>query len=259
MVEGVGLSPMLLVMCLTLPFAAIMCHCVTHSRNRIVLAACVVACLALGVLGGHWQALTEITDVDVMLSKPAVYLYPQQETVVHVGVDLDGELGVTLPACDGEWVVRARPDGTLEDVTSGRGEYPYLFWDGTCDVEWSFGEGFCVADDDLVAFLDDALSRLGLSEREVRDFEAYWVPVLAHDGHPMSVLSFQGKHYEDVARLSVDPAPDSVIRVFMAAYGCDEWVDVPEQSLGERPSRDGFVVVEWGGSYVDGLGACGLR
>ena len=53
--------------------------------------------------------------------------------------------------------------------------------------------------------------------------------------------------YDLTAPLTVSPAPDSVIRVFMTWYASDEPRDITAQQL---PSfeREGFTVVEWGGS-----------
>ena len=45
------------------------------------------------------------------------------------------------------------------------------------------------------------------------------------------------------------PAPDRLIRVFMAWYPTETAVDMEPQAF-ETPARDGFTVVEWGGSQV---------
>ena len=61
------------------------------------------------------------------------------------------------------------------------------------------------------------------------------------------MISFQTDNYTNGARLSVSPAPDSVIRVFMAWYGSNKPVNIKAQEL-TAPERKGFTVVEWGGS-----------
>lgn len=49
--------------------------------------------------------------------------------------------------------------------------------------------------------------------------------------------------------LSVDPAPDTLLRVFMAWKSVGEAVEIPAQNL-SAPERIGFTVVEWGGCQV---------
>ena len=57
--------------------------------------------------------------------------------------------------------------------------------------------------------------------------------------------------YTDAARLTIDPAPDTLIRVFLAWKGLEEPVEVPPQGL-TAPERTGFTAVEWGGAEVIG-------
>lgn len=54
-----------------------------------------------------------------------------------------------------------------------------------------------------------------------------------------------------IAKLEITPAPDTLLRVFMAFYPSEEAVDIPAQEI-TPCQRQGFTVVEWGGSQVDG-------
>ena len=56
-------------------------------------------------------------------------------------------------------------------------------------------------------------------------------------------------HYTDRAPLTVTPAPDSVLRVFMAWQALEEPVELPEQEL-PAFQRQGFTLVEWGGAEI---------
>lgn len=49
--------------------------------------------------------------------------------------------------------------------------------------------------------------------------------------------------------LHIDPAPDTLIRVFMAWQSSDSFVKLPAQTL-TAPARTGFTVVEWGGTKI---------
>lgn len=177
-------------------------------------------------------------------AKPVIYLYPEEETAVTVALDYSGTLTCTYPAAqDGVWTVTASPDGTLRDEEGQ--EYSYLFWEGACAASYDFSEGFCVSGADTAAFLEEALSSLGLNRREANEFIVYWLPQMEQT--PYNLISFQAEAYTDHARLEISPRPDSVLRVFMAWKALDEPVELPAQTL---PAfvRTGFTVVEWGGA-----------
>lgn len=214
-----------------------------------ILAA--VSC-ALALTGCVDQKQEETTDNCTINSelttaaKPVIYLYPEQKTAVTATLDYDGELICTYPAYDNGWKVTASPDGTLTD---GSGQsYNYLYWEGITDAQYDFSQGFCVPGQDTAAFLEDALSQLGLTRREANEFIVYWLPLM--EGNPYNLISFQGEAYTRGAQLSISPAPDTMLRVFMAWQPMQESVEIEPQIL-TAPERTGFTVVEWGGSQVE--------
>lgn len=177
--------------------------------------------------------------------KPVIYLYPEEKTDVSVQLDYNGELTVTYPEYGDGWNVTAMPDGTLYDENGN--EYSYLFWEGESEVSYDFSKGFCVKGEDTVEFLRNALSTLGLTPREYNEFIVFWLPFMQDNEY--NVISFQSDCYTDNAVLSVTPDPDTVLRVFMAFYPSDTPVEIEEQEL-ETTEREGFTVVEWGGTIV---------
>ena len=181
-----------------------------------------------------------------MAAKPVIYLCPEEETAVTVRLELDGTLTSTYPDYGDSWRVLAAPDGTLTDPETGR-TYYCLFWEGESGAEYDFSSGFCVAGEDTAAFLEGVLAQLGLTEREANEFIIYWLPRM--EGNPYNLISFQTDVYTDAARLTIDPAPDTLIRVFMAWKGLDKPVEVEPQSL-SAPERTGFTAVEWGGTEI---------
>ena len=76
----------------------------------------------------------------------------------------------------------------------------------------------------------------------------FWLPQL--EENPYNLIAFQQQAYTDLARLEIDPAPDSLIRVFMAWKPIDKPMEILPQPL-QAPARQGFTVVEWGGSRVE--------
>ena len=208
-------------------------------RNLPIIGALVLLALVVGVilLGGVGESKS---------AKPVIYLYPEEETRVSVKLDYDGTLTSTYPAYENGWTVDASPDGTLTDPITGR-QYYCLFWEGVTDRQYDFSQGFCVAREDTAAFLEEALAELGLTEREANEFIIYWLPRL--EENPYNLISFQTTAYTDGAELTIDPAPDTLIRVFMAWRGLEEPVEVAPQTL-TAPERTGFTAVEWGGAEV---------
>lgn len=181
-------------------------------------------------------------------AKPVIYLYPTQETEVTVGLDLAGELTASYPDYGEGWHVVASPDGTLTDPDTGR-EYYCLFWEGTSRANYDLSSGFVVAGADTADFLEQALATLGLNQREADEFIIYWLPRM--EGNPYNLISFQTRAYTDAAVLRVAPRPDTVIRVFMAWKPLEAPVEMEAQTLEPAPEREGFVLVEWGGTQLD--------
>ena len=179
-------------------------------------------------------------------AKPVIYLYPEAEADVTVTLDYDGKLTCVYPAMeDGVWTVTAAPDGTLTDAEGQT--YNYLYWEGVSRTEYDFSQGFCVPGGETAVFLEDALAALGLNRREANEFIVYWLPRMA--ANPYNLIAFQTTSYTDHARLTAAPAPDTVLRVFMAWKPLDRAVELPPQTLA-APARTGFTGVEWGGAEV---------
>ena len=189
---------------------------------------------------------------EIHFNAPIIYLYDEQEREANVKLDLNGELTCTYPKYDESngWTVKTSADGVLTD-NNGR-QYEYLYWEADVDMDPDFSKGFCVKGEDSADFLEKALSDLGLSDTEANAFIMYWLPDL--EENPYNVIAFQTDTYEEVAKLNVDPLPDTVVRVNMLFYGSDEYVEMEAQDLSAmNPSleeREGFVLVEWGGGKL---------
>lgn len=190
--------------------------------------------------------INQILPGDTADKKPVIYLYPEEETQISVNLDYNGTITSTYPAYNNGWSVTAQPDGTLKDLTTGR-EYYCLFWEGISDIEYDLSTGFVVSGNETAAFLEETLATLGLTEREANEFIIFWLPQMKNN--PYNLISFQADTYTDNAVLNINPAPDSMLRVFMAWKALDAPVDIEPQTL-ETFERKGFTVVEWGGAEI---------
>lgn len=186
--------------------------------------------------------------VPAIAEKPVIYLYPEEEMQVSVKLEYDGKLTCTYPAYDGGvgWEnLTVLPDGTIYDA-DGK-EYYCLYWEGMTSADYDFSKGFCVRGEDTAEFLETVLPKIGLNAREANEFIIYWLPQMQENTY--NIISFQTEVYTDTARLTVNPNPDSLLRVFMAYYASETPVEMEEQVF-EGFKRSGFTVVEWGGSLA---------
>ena len=182
----------------------------------------------------------------VILGKPVIYLYPEEATEVSVKLDVAGEMLCTYPAYADGWQVTAHPDGTLTDW--GGKTYTCLFWEAEGESTFDLSEGFCIPGKETAAFLEESLTALGLNARERNEFIIYWLPQM--ENNPYNLISFQQAAYSDLAKLEITPTPDSLLRVFMAWQPLKQAVDIEPQELVPF-DREGFTVVEWGGTKID--------
>ena len=183
-----------------------------------------------------------------VVDKPVIYLYPEEETDVHVELELtESELSTTYPKYQDGWDVTAYPDGRLLNKADGT-HHRYLFWDSVnCRTRFDFSEGFCVAGSDTERFLKEKLNYMGMTEDEMNEFIVYWLPRMEHNAY--NLIAFQSDVYTDSAKLSITPAPNSLCRIFMAYVPLDSAVEIEPQQLSTF-ERTGFAVVEWGGCEI---------
>ena len=186
------------------------------------------------------------TPPEDMVYKPVIYLYPEETVDVDVELNYKGKLTCVYPEYNGKWSVTAEPDGTLTDDNGM--EYNYLYWEGISGIEYDFSKGFCVSGKDTAKFLEDALSKLGLTRREANEFIVFWLPQMQEN--KFNLISFQFDNYKEAAKLTVSPKPETEIRVFMAWKSLNKEIEIEPQEL-IAPERKGFTLVEWGGSKVN--------
>lgn len=179
--------------------------------------------------------------------KPVIYLYPKTTTNVSVAV------GANVTKSDPEyvhgWNVVAHPDGSIVNADSKL--YSSLFWEGTGNGTYPLIEsGFVVAQEKLEATLWSHLSKLGLDDREAKDFMEFWLPRMPST--PYVRLTWLGtRQMNELAPLTITPKPDTTVRIFLDFEGLEKQITLHPQAL-SAPVRNGFTVVEWGGLLQKG-------
>lgn len=176
--------------------------------------------------------------------KPVIYLYPKETTKVSVKLVPQGGFTKTEPAYNNGWNVFADSLGNLTEILTGK-KYPYLFWEGFGNIYQDPNKGFVIKQSEVHTFLNTKLAKLGLNTKETADFEEFWEPRMK--SAPYYFVSFWGNREMDaIAPLTIDPKPDTVIRVLMDYKPLDAPIKVQGYDI-QTPARNGFTVVEWGG------------
>jgi hypothetical protein len=185
------------------------------------------------------------TEYPVIMDKPVIYLYPEIETAVSVKMDIKGKVSFTYPELKGSWNFIAQPDG---DLIFGEKTYNYLFWESHQDRQFSElerKEGFIVTKNEVVSFLEDKLTKAGLTSKEQADFITYWGPRLA--AHDQTFVRFEfNEECKRYAEMEITPKPDHIYRIYMAWMPIQDEMIVTPQKI-EKIDRSGFTVLEWGG------------
>lgn len=179
-----------------------------------------------------------------MMAEPVIYLYSPTKQAVHISLDSGIRIAASKPKMAARgWNVVASPGGR---ISAGLESFPYLFWEGRYRVIPPPERGDVVARDEVPAYLDRALAARGLSTREASDFKAYWTPKLTRA--PYYIIAFyDAQDMRFLAPLTIEPRPDTLIRVLMDSQPLSEKISVPAGPPPRFIDRYGFTVIEWGG------------
>ena len=181
-------------------------------------------------------------------AKPIIYLYPTEETKVSVKLLKDDSITCSYPKYEESWEVVAKPNGDLTYLSNGRQLYA-LYYESKNNIKIDVQkDGFIVKSEDVAEFLEEKLEILGLNQREAEEFIIYWLPKLESNKYNYIRFATEEEINENMP-LEINPKPDTIIRILMTYKGLDEPIDVEEQKL-ITPERNGFVVVEWGGTEI---------
>lgn len=178
--------------------------------------------------------------------KPMIYLYPKEDTNIKVELKNKNFLTSTYPKYNNGWEILAKPDGTLIDKNNR--EYYGLYWEGLNHKAEMKEEGFVVKGEDTIEFLEEKLSILGLNQKEANEFIVYWLPKLEKNLYNYIYFEKQDE-IDNYMPLSIEPKPDKIIRILMDYKPLKEKMLVKEELL-EKQEREGFTVIEWGGSII---------
>ncbi len=187
----------------------------------------------------------------ITVDKPVIYVYPKEKMDVNIQLNTVGKLNFTYPTYKEGWNFTASPDGNI--AMNGK-EYNYLFWESQMPentLAKNENTGFLVETETLLSFLESSLTQMGLNSKEQADFITYWYPrMMVNEKNHIHFMFNEA--CDSYAELKITPQPENVFRVGMVwAKAANDFI--PE--IQEIPSviRNGFTVIEWGGTEVNTL------
>lgn len=190
-------------------------------------------------------------NIIITVDKPVIYVYPNEKMDINIQLNTTGKLNFTYPAYNEGWNFTAAPDG---NITMNGKQYNYLFWESQMpesSLEKNDVTGFLVETENLPSFLEKSLSQMGLNSKEQADFITYWYPrmMVNEKNHIHFIFNEACDSY---AELKITPQPDNIFRVGMVwANATNNFV--PEIQEIQSLNRNGYTVIEWGGTEVSTL------
>jgi len=183
----------------------------------------------------------KVKDPTRVVKKPALYLYPNKTEKVEVILKPKGQITKTIPEYKDKWLVVANPNGLVDN------RYPYLFYEVALENSVDLPkEGWIVKTTELEKWFDMNLPKLGLNEKEIKDFKEYWLSELkGYSYYKIRLLSEE--FLDENIAVKINPKPDTFIRVifyFEGTFNSKEKLIEPQI---KTPIRKGFTAVEWGG------------
>jgi len=186
-------------------------------------------------------------EISTCFAKPIIYLYPEKTTEVNVKLGKSDIITTSYPKYEDGWNVIAEPNGNLTEVKSQKKLYS-LYWEGKNIKPKPINDGWCIKGEDVANFLEEQLQLLGLNDREAEEFIIYWLPIL--ESNKYNLIRFETEEeINSNMPLDITPKPDTTIRVMMEFKGVNHYKELTPQQI-TTPIRNGFVVVEWGGTQL---------
>ncbi len=193
-------------------------------------------------------------EYEIMVDKPVIYAYSENAIDFIINLKAKGYLTFTYPQLpsDHSWKMKTSQNGNLIDKNGN--EFPYLFWEAKqsmSDLSQNLASSNeIIQGKDLVAYFEKELTNLGFNSREKTDFITYWCPKFISSKN-VQVQFFIDDNCSVIGDLEISPKPDNLRRVYVLFQEnpkvATDFVAKPLKVNSVK--RDGFTVLEWGGSF----------
>ena len=171
--------------------------------------------------------------------KPAIYLYPVEDSFVNVQLEINGIITRDVPKYNSGWNVFVTKEGLIEN------KYDYLFYEALLKSVTLPESGWVVKYEDLSQWFDVNLNKLGLNDKEKGQFAEYWLKALPKVNY-YEIKLLEDNFLNENMALNITPEPDTTIRLIFNFRPLKKATQIPRPII-ITPERKGFTVVEWGG------------
>ncbi len=196
----------------------------------------------------------------ITVDKPVIYAYSEKALDFILNLKPQGELTFTYPklSADNSWIMKTGENGNL--IAENGAEFPYLFWEAKQDASsldlTKTSSNEIVAGKDLVSYCEKELTKLGFNAKEKTDFITYWCPKFI-ESKMVQVQFFVDDNCSVIGELNISPKPNNLRRIYVLFKSnpiiFPNVISIP---LNVKPfDRNGFTVLEWGGSEIKSLEA----
>jgi len=197
--------------------------------------------IGLGVIGlaTAGYVIYDYTSNKMVDKKPAIYLYPIEDSQISINVDINGKMIADIPSYHDGWNVFVTKEGIIEN------QYDYLFYEAKLNEIDIPKTGWVIEYPELSQWFDLNLEKLGLNEKEKTQFKEYWLNELPKANY-YEIKLLSKEFLNNNMNLIIEPKPDTEIRINFLFKPLKESykLDNPEITT---PVRTGFTIVEWGG------------
>ena len=194
----------------------------------------------------------------ITVDKPVIYAYSKKSIDFIINLKPEGELTFTYPkiTAANSWKMKTGENGNL--ISENGVEFPYLFWEAkqnasSLDLSKTSSNEI-VAGKELDAYFEKELTKLGFNSNEKTDFITYWCPKFI-ESDMVQVQFFVDDNCSVIGELNITPKPDNLRRIYVLFKSnpiiFPNFISIP---LNVKPfDRNGFTVLEWGGSEIKSL------
>jgi hypothetical protein len=173
--------------------------------------------------------------------KPNLYIYPTKKTELSVSVSFPqgGEVIKSEPLYNKTWNVSVEPNGKINE------KFDFLFYESVQPDKWQYETGWSIKRQELKDFFEKNMDEYGFSEKEIKDFTDYWVPLL--NNFDYYIIYPQEKNViDELIQIKFSQKPEQFLRLFYVIQGVDSHQTIQEHIIKENFNRTGYFAAEWG-------------
>lgn len=182
-----------------------------------------------------------LCDTCIMLYKPNIYIYPNEQIQLTVKLDfpIGGKVVTSIPEYGTSWNISVDTNGLIDNT------YFYLFYESTQPDIWQKNYGWFLKKDELESFFRKNMGDYGFRGREIDDFIDYWIPRLNNYAF-YSIYPQTKELINNVIQFDFSKQPDNLLRLFYVVKGQNQLENQLIEPTIDSFMREGYYITEWG-------------